>query len=85
MGDKKHKKQEVSFSGTMSRDEALAYLEDFTKSVRSGAVRVERDGSLVLLNPGEVVKLEVKAKSKKDKQSFRLELSWNRRDLEIGD
>ncbi|NVB37509.1 amphi-Trp domain-containing protein [Pseudenhygromyxa sp. WMMC2535] len=74
MGDKK---REVGFEGTSSRERAITYLEALTASVRDGAVRVERDSKVVELEPGEFVTLEVKAKSKKDRQSLRLQLSWD--------
>ena len=70
-------KSEVSFEGTMSLSEVLAYLEGFTASLREGAVRVEQGEDQVILRPGEAVALAVKAKSKKSKQSVRLELSWD--------
>jgi amphi-Trp domain-containing protein len=81
MGDKK---SEISFEGTMSLEEVLSYLEDFTASVRGGTVRVEAGDEQVVLTPAEVVKLAVKAKAKNHKQSFRLELSWEDGGLKIG-
>ena len=82
MGDKK---AEVSFEGTMTLDRVLSYLEELTASIRAGSIKVEKGVEQVLLQPADVVKLEVKAKSKKDKQSFRLELSWEGDRLKIGD
>ncbi len=48
-------------------------------------MRVEKGDEQVVLNPADVVTLEVKAKAKKAKQSFRLELSWEGGGLKIGD
>lgn len=75
MGDKK---SEVSLEGSMSRDELLTYLEEFTASMRAGAVRVEQGDEQLVLTPAAQVTLGVRAKAKKDKLSFRLELSWER-------
>ena len=77
MGSKDDKKHKLSFEGTMSLSEVLAYLEEFTSNVRSGEVRVERGEDHVVLTPSEQVKLEIEAQTKKHKQSFRLELSWD--------
>ena len=85
MADKKaDKKAEVSFEGTMTLDKVLSYLEELTASVRAGSIKVEKGVEQVVLQPADVVTLEVKAKSKKNKQSFRLELSWEGDRLEIG-
>ena len=78
------KKAEVSFEGTMTLDKVLSYLEELTASVRAGSIKVEKGIEQVVLQPADVVTLEVKAKSKKNKQSFRLELSWEGDRLEIG-
>ena len=78
------KKAEVSFEGTMTLDKVLSYLEELTASVRAGSIKVEKGVEQVVLQPADVVTLEVKAKSKKNKQSFRLELSWEGDRLEIG-
>ncbi|MFV8749870.1 amphi-Trp domain-containing protein [Nannocystaceae bacterium ST9] len=78
------KKAEVSFEGTMTIEKVLSYLEELTASIRAGSIRVEKGGEQVVLHPTEVVRLEVKAKTKKDKQSFQLELSWEGGGLEIG-
>lgn len=74
MGDKK---SELSFEGSMNLDELLSYLEEFAASMRGGTVRVEKGEQQVVLTPADVVKLAVKAKSKGDAQSVRLELSWS--------
>lgn len=77
-------KTEVSFEGTMTLDKVLSYLEELTASIRAGSIKVEKGVEQVMLQPADVVTLEVKAKAKKNKQSFRLELSWEGDRLEIG-
>jgi amphi-Trp domain-containing protein len=77
-------KAEVSFEGTMTLDKVLSYLEELTASIRAGSIKVEKGAEQVLLQPADIVTLEVKAKTKKHKQSFRLELSWEGDRLEIG-
>lgn len=79
------KKAEVSFEGTMTLDKVLTYLEELTASIRAGSIRVEKGTEQVVLQPADVVTLEVKAKAKKHKQSFRLELSWEGGGLKIGE
>ncbi|PRP90727.1 hypothetical protein ENSA5_61610 [Enhygromyxa salina] len=70
------KQSELSFEGDMSRDELLSHLEEFAASMRDGTVRVELGEQQLVLTAAEVVKLAVKAKTKGDAQSVRLELSW---------
>lgn len=82
MGDKKN---EVSFEGTMTLDKVLTYLQELATSVRAGTIRVEKGAEHVVLNPADIVHLEVKAKRKKAKQSFRLELSWEDTGLKISE
>jgi amphi-Trp domain-containing protein len=77
-------KSEVSFEGTMTLDKVLSYLEELTASIRAGSIKVEKGVEQVTLQPADVVTLEVKAKTKKNKQSFRLELSGEGDRLEIG-
>lgn len=79
------KKVEVSFEGTMTLDKALAYLEGLVASIRAGAVRIEKGEDLVVLTPGDVVKMEVEAKAKKGKQSLQLGLTWEDGGLRIGE
>ena len=69
----------------MTLDKVLTYLEELAASVRAGSIRVDSGGEAVVLQPADTVTLEVKAKTKKNKQSFRLELSWEANKLEIGE
>ena len=55
---------------------AAEYLEAFCDGLRKGRVVVERGDEFVVLPVADLVELEVKAKKKRDKAKFSMELSW---------
>lgn len=56
--------------------EAIKYLEDLVKGLKSGTIVIQHGEESVTLTPPDMIELEVEAKQKKDKSKFVLELSW---------
>lgn len=56
--------------------EAVKYLEGFLVAMKKGDIKIEQDGSEMILKPAALVEIEVSAKSKKGKEKFSLEISW---------
>jgi amphi-Trp domain-containing protein len=73
-GDKKS----VAFEGQVDLNKALDYLKSLQAALKKGTVYVQNGSEVVALEPEGSVMLEVEAKSKKDKQSIKIELSWER-------
>ena len=73
-GDKK----EVSFEGQVELAAALDYLKNLHAALKKGTAYVQNGGDYITLEPGATVKLEVEARSKKDKQGIKLSIAWER-------
>ncbi len=71
-------KREVSFEGKIDLDRAADYLEEIADSLKAGKLVVESGREVLVLQPSEVVKLEVEAESKKDEEELKIELKWSR-------
>lgn len=74
MGDK----HEVSFDGTMQRDQAVEYLEALIQTLREGILHIEANGQQVTLHPTDVVTLEIEGSAKEDKEKFSIKLAWRK-------
>jgi amphi-Trp domain-containing protein len=71
-------KNGVSYKGTISSQGALAHLENLVRSLKTGSacVQVEKDHVVLKLDQASPVSMEIGAASKKGKNRFSLELSW---------
>lgn len=69
-------KQKIGVKMNLPYKEAVSYLEDLLKSLKSGTVVVESGDDHVTIKPSENVVIEVEAKIKKGKQKFGLEIEW---------
>lgn len=71
-------KHEVSFSGAMSRDKVVAYLEGLIEGLKAGKVCVEKASEFLTVHPEENIYLGVKAKTKGTKETLSFELKWEK-------
>ena len=66
----------ITYEGNVELDQAVSYLENLARSLRSGTVKVEHGGEHITLQPASVIKLEVEARQKRSKESLEFQLSW---------
>jgi amphi-Trp domain-containing protein len=78
-GDKKS----VAYEGQVDLNKALDYLKSLQAALKKGAAYVQNGTEVVALEPESSVSFQVEAKSKKDKQSIKIELSWERAEDEV--
>lgn len=69
-------KQKIGVKMNLPYAEAVSYLEDLLKSLKSGTVVVQSGDDHVTMKPGDNVTVEVEAKVKKGRQKFALEIEW---------
>lgn len=69
-------KCKVEIEQYVETKEAIKYLEDLVKGLKSGTIVIQHGEESVTLTPPDMVELELEAKQKKDKSKFVLELSW---------
>jgi amphi-Trp domain-containing protein len=69
-------KKGVSLETSLPLGQAVDYLEDLVRSLRQGRVVVQKGKEYIQLTPAALVKIELEAVRKKDKEKFVLELSW---------
>lgn len=69
-------KCKVEIEQYVETKEAIKYLEDLVKGLKSGSIVVQHGEESVTLTPPDMIELELEAKQKKDKSKFVLELSW---------
>ncbi len=69
-------KQKIEVKTHLPYKDAVSYIEDFLKSLKSGTIVVENGTDHVELSPAESVSIEVVAKAKKGKQKFSFEVEW---------
>jgi len=73
-GDKKS----VAYEGQIELNKALDYLKSLQAALKKGTAYVQNGTEVVALEPESSVSMHVEAKSKKEKQSIKIELSWER-------
>jgi amphi-Trp domain-containing protein len=73
-GDKKS----VAYEGQIDLNKALDYLKSLQAALKKGTAYVQNGTEVVALEPETSVNMAIEAKSKKDKQSIKIELSWER-------
>jgi amphi-Trp domain-containing protein len=71
-------KRTVSFEGAVSIDDAIAYLKSLQAALKKGTVYVQNGTEVVQLAPAGEVSMEVEARSKKEKQSIKFSLRWEK-------
>jgi amphi-Trp domain-containing protein len=78
-GDKKS----VAYEGQVELNKALDYLKSLQAALKKGTAYVQNGSGVVALEPESSVSMSIEAKSKKDKQSIKIELSWERAEDEV--
>jgi amphi-Trp domain-containing protein len=78
-GDKKS----VAYEGQLDLSKALDYLKSLQAALKKGTAYVQNGTEVVALEPESSVNMQVEAKSKKEKQSIKIEISWERAEEEI--
>ena len=73
---KKRGKQEVTYRGSTTTGEVAAYLQALVDGLKSGTICVQRGEDHLSLRPAGELELEVSARRKGRRESFRLALSW---------
>jgi amphi-Trp domain-containing protein len=71
-------KKEIAFEGKVELQKVIEYLEQLVASLKDGKVVVEKGREFLVLEPSEIVEIEVEAEQKKDEEKFSLELEWGR-------
>lgn len=70
------KDKKIKVAGVMALSEAVNHLENLLASLKEGLVVLESGQESMTLCPPPVVDLEIAVAQKKDKEKFKLELSW---------
>ncbi|WP_316897765.1 amphi-Trp domain-containing protein [Pseudodesulfovibrio indicus] len=81
-------KQKISVKKVLEYKEAVGYMEDLARSLKSGSIVIESGEEHVVMTPSAQVAIKVEAKIKDGKQKVAFELSWTdapRADLKISD
>ncbi|MBD3400005.1 MAG: amphi-Trp domain-containing protein [Candidatus Coatesbacteria bacterium] len=73
-------KNEIEFKGSFTLEQFGEYMKKLTEGFTSGAVVIQKGQERVVLRPGTVVKVEVKAKQKEDGAKLELEVKWKQSD-----
>ena len=71
-------KRSVSFEGPLELTEAIEYLKSLQAALKKGSVYVQNGAEVVHLEPEANVTMEVEARSKKEKQSIKISLRWEK-------
>ena len=80
-GDKKS----AAFEGQVELGAALDYLKSLHAALKKGTAYVQNGAEVVTLQPEGPVTLEIEARAKKDKQSIKLSIRWEKSEDEVAD
>ncbi|QGY41592.1 amphi-Trp domain-containing protein [Pseudodesulfovibrio cashew] len=69
-------KHKVSIKKTLTPEQAAAYMKKLAEGLLDGKLVVEEEDRSVTLAPCGEINIEAKAKTKRGKQKFKLELTW---------
>ncbi|MBC2714136.1 MAG: amphi-Trp domain-containing protein [Desulfobacteraceae bacterium] len=72
------KENKINHRQQVNRDDAIAYLESLSQSLKAGKVVIERNGQFVSFITPDFINLELSARKKKDKNEISVELSWRK-------
>lgn len=75
-------KRSAAFEGQVSLNEVIDYLKSLQTALKKGTVYVQNGGEVVALEPEDSVTLEVEARAKKEKQSIKFSLRWEKAEEE---
>lgn len=71
-------KRGVSFEGQVELTDAIEYLKSLQAALKKGKVYVQNGSEVVALEPEQAVTMEVEARTKREKQSIKLTLRWEK-------
>jgi amphi-Trp domain-containing protein len=60
----------------MEVQDLITYLDDLTAGLKAGNIVVKQGDKSLNLTPPQMIEVEIKAKQKKNKDKFSMELSW---------
>lgn len=69
-------KQKVSMEKLMSVSDLVEYLEGLVTGLKEGCLVVQQGDKSLSLTPPTMLAVEIKAKQKKNKSKFSMELAW---------
>lgn len=70
------KRQDFFFESLQDNQSIGRYLQELVQGFKSGQIKFAHEDSSLELNPQGLLRLEIKAGSKKDKHSVRIKVSW---------
>lgn len=71
-------KRELEYTGTLSKDQVVEYLEGLAAAIKAGQVCLEKAQDFLTVQPSEDIILGLKARIKDRKESISLELKWEK-------
>ena len=72
--EKEHKK--IKYERRMKREEAVTYFTSLIAGIEKGTVQFKQGKDTVVLNPGDLVDVEIKAETKGREEKVTFEISW---------
>ena len=69
-------KKKIVLSYTLDTASTVQYLETMVQGFKHGRIIVQKEGTVLTLNPSDMIEMTVEAKQKKDRQKIRIKLSW---------
>ena len=74
-------KKEVQMKSKMEIEKAIEVIESLLAGLKKGKVFVQHGDKVIEITPEKMVKLEVEAEQKKDKEKIYVKMTWHKKDL----
>ncbi len=74
-------KKEVEMKSKMEIEKAIEVIESLLAGLKKGKVFVQHGDKVIEITPEKMVKLEVEAEQKKDKEKIYVKMTWHKKDL----
>ncbi|MCO6438653.1 MAG: amphi-Trp domain-containing protein [Phycisphaerae bacterium] len=75
-------KSEAKMKANLDLPKAIGYLEDVVKSLKAGRVCITNCEKSLTLTPEAMVRLELEASQKDDRESISLRIAWRKQEEE---
>lgn len=75
-------KSEAKMKANIELPKAIGYLEDVVKSLKAGRICITNCEKSLTLTPENVVKLELEATQKGDKEELSVRIAWRKEEAE---
>jgi len=69
-------REDFNFESLQDSQSIGRYLEELVDGFKSGKIELVHEDSSLELNPEGLLRLDIKAGRKKDKQSLRIKITW---------